>query len=145
MTEQIRLATCTYQEFAPDMGTPVRTTVGHPRFPLSYQLGGIARSVTPTRHLLKIEAEDAYEFSYRRLLNDRGVDLIREELTAIAGANDLDVPVVLLCFDKLSKPGNWCHRTHFAKWWTDQTGEEVPELGAVPVPAPPTPPALFEF
>ncbi|WP_254878538.1 hypothetical protein [Streptomyces sp. NA04227] len=145
MTEQIKLATCTYQEFAPHMGTPVRTTVGHPRFPLSYQLGGIARSVTPTRSLLKIESEDAYEFIYRRLLNERGIDAIREELTAIAGANDLEVPVVLLCFDKLSKPGNWCHRTHFAKWWTEQTGQEVPELGAAAVQPPQAPPALFEF
>lgn len=143
MTEQIKLATCTYQEFAPIMGTPVRTTVGHPRFPLSYQLGGIARSVTPTRPLLRIEAEDAYEWAYRRLLSERGVDAIREELTAIAGANDLDAPVVLLCFDKLSKPGNWCHRTMFGRWWTEETGEDVPELGASPTPRPTPPPSLF--
>ncbi|MBA0053456.1 hypothetical protein E0L36_22030 [Streptomyces sp. AJS327] len=143
MTQQIKLATCTYQEFTPAMGTPVRTTVGHPRFPLAYQLGGIARSVTPTRTLLKIEAEDAYEWAYRRLLAERGVDAIREELTAIAGANDLEVPVVLLCFDKLSKPGNWCHRTMFGRWWTEETGEPVPELGASPTPKPTPPPSLF--
>lgn len=142
MIQQIKLATCTYQEFTPTMGTPVRTTAGHPRFPLTYQLGGIARSVTPTRDLLKIEAEDAYEWAYRRLLAARGLDTIREELTAIAGVNDLDSPLVLLCFDKLSKPGNWCHRTMFARWWTEETGEPVPELGASPASSP-APPSLF--
>ncbi|MFF4292119.1 hypothetical protein ACFY0N_00515 [Streptomyces vinaceus] len=145
MSDALRLATCTYQEFAPHMGTPVRTTYGHPRFPLSYRLGGHARLITPTRDLLRINAQDAYEFSYRRLLNGNGLDNIRRELAAIAGANDLDSPLVLLCFDQLAKltpPNNWCHRSHFAKWWAEQTGQEVPELGGKPIEAPPT---LFDF
>ncbi len=130
------------------MGTPVRTTVGHPRFALSYQLAGHARLITPTRELLKIKAQDAYEFSYRRLLNGNGIDAIHRELLAIAGANDLDSPLVLLCFDRLDRltpPDDWCHRSHFAKWWTEQTEREVPELGAHPVaPAAPVP-TLFDF
>ncbi|MBT2453276.1 hypothetical protein [Streptomyces sp. ISL-86] len=141
----LRLATCTYQEFAPHMGTPVRTTVGYPRFSLSYQLGGHAKLITPTRDLLKINAQDAYEFSYRRLLNGNGLDNIRRELMSIAGANDLDSPLVLLCFDRLDKltpPDNWCHRSHFAKWWTEQTEQEVPELGGRSAAPAPT---LFDF
>ncbi|WP_199570556.1 hypothetical protein [Streptomyces murinus] len=144
----IQLATCTYQEFAPHMGTPVRTTVGHPRFALSYQLAGHARLITPTRELLKIKAQDAYEFSYRRLLNGNGLDAIRRELTGIAGAFDLDSPLVLLCFDRLDRltpPDNWCHRSHFAKWWTEQTGDEVPELGGQATAAPTPPPTLFDM
>ncbi|MDH6189156.1 hypothetical protein M2168_002188 [Streptomyces sp. CZ24] len=141
----LRLATCTYQEFAPTMGTPVRTTAGAPRFPLAYRLGGHARLITPTRDLLKINAQDAYEWGYRRLLNGNGLDNISRELMAIAGANDLDSPLVLLCFDRLDRltpPDDWCHRLHFAKWWTEQTGDEVPELGARRQAAPPT---LFDF
>ncbi|KQW13720.1 hypothetical protein [Streptomyces sp. Root369] len=131
----LRIATCTFQEFQPEMGTPVRTTAGGVRFPLSYKLGGHARLVTPAWGLVqqarKGMAADAYEFHYRRQLNEAGVDAIRAELLAIAGANDLDSPVVLLCFDKLAVPGNWCHRSQFARFWNELTGEEVPELGAV--------------
>ncbi|MGA5497735.1 hypothetical protein ACPCSP_25565 [Streptomyces cinereoruber] len=145
MSELPKLATCTYQEFKPDMGTPVRTTVGHPRFALSYQLAGHARLVTPTRPLLKIEARDAYEFSYRRMLEGHVFGNIQRELLRIAGAYDLDSPVVLLCFDRLNVPGNWCHRTMFAAWWTEQTGDEVPELGAQLKAAPTPPPTLFDF
>lgn len=142
-----KLATCSYTEFRPGMGNPVRTTVGATRWPLPYQLAGHARLITPTRDMLKIEAQDAYEFSYRRMLNGNGIDAVRRELLSIAGAVDLDTPLVLLCFDKLgvlTPPDNWCHRLHFAKWWTEQTGEEVPELGATRAPAaPPRPPTLF--
>ncbi|MGW3736643.1 hypothetical protein [Streptomyces sp. NPDC005148] len=141
----LRLATCTYQEFAPHMGTPVRTTAGHPRFSLSYKLAGHARLITPARELLKINVRDAYEWGYRRLLNGNGIDAIHAELTAIAGSFDLDSPLVLLCFDRLDKltpPDNWCHRSMLAAWWTEQTGDEVPELGGLPTAAPPT---LFDL
>ncbi|MFF5968230.1 hypothetical protein ACFY64_31805 [Streptomyces collinus] len=134
----LRIATCTFQEFQPAMGTPVRTTAGHPRFALSYQLGGHARLVTPPWKLVRANlAADAYEFQYRRMLTEAGVDSIREELLAIAGANDLDAPVVLLCFDRLDK-GNWCHRVMFGAWYAEQTGQAVPELGAQPKAPTPT-------
>ncbi|GGZ23485.1 hypothetical protein GCM10010387_15840 [Streptomyces inusitatus] len=143
MSDALRLATCTFQEFAPHMGTPVRTTAGHPRFSLSYQLGGHARLVTPSWNLVRANlAADAYEFQYRRQLTAAGVDAIRDELTAIAGAFDLDAPAVLLCFDRLNKPGQWCHRTMLAAWWTEHTGDLVPELGAQPARPNPT---LFDF
>ncbi|MFJ5037969.1 hypothetical protein [Streptomyces parvulus] len=143
---ELRIATCTFQEFQPGMGTPVRTTAGHPRFALGYQLGGHARLLTPAWKLVqearKGLAQDAYELLYRRQLTDAGLDAVRAELLGIAGANDLDAPVVLLCFDRLDKPGQWCHRTHAAKWLSEQTGEEVPELGAKPQAPAPT---LFDF
>ena len=139
-----KLATCSYVEFRPDMGTPVRSTVGATRWPLPYQLAGHARLITPTRDLLKINARDAYEWGYRRLLNANGIDAIRNELLSIAGAVDRDTPLVLLCFDQLGKltpPDNWCHRSMFAAFWAERTGEDVPELGATNAPTPP--PTLF--
>ncbi|MER6977658.1 hypothetical protein [Streptomyces carpinensis] len=128
----LRIATCTFQEFQPAMGTPVRTTAGRPRFQLPYALGGHAKLVTPPWSLVRAGlAADAYEFQYRRMLDQIGIDAIREELLEIARANDLDAPVVLLCFDKLGIEGNWCHRSHLSRWYTEQTGEQVPELGAI--------------
>lgn len=143
MSTPLALATCTYQEFQPPMGHPVRTTAGHPRFPLGYTIVGHARLITPTRALLSANLpEDAYEFSYRRLLADHGLDAIGAELQAIAAGQEPGRPLVLLCFDRLNKPGNWCHRVHFSRWWTEETGQAVPELGARP--AGPPAPTLFD-
>jgi hypothetical protein len=36
--------------------------------------------------------------------------------------------VVLLCFEDLTKPGEWCHRRSFAAWWDEKTGQKVDEL-----------------
>ncbi|MGC0418385.1 hypothetical protein [Embleya sp. AB8] len=127
---RLELATCTFQEFASTMGAPIRTTAGAPRWTLGYQLGGHARSITPPRNLLSAELpQDAYEFTYRRFLNTTGVDTIRAELESLAVAN-ASQPLVLLCFDRLNQPNGWCHRTMFAAWWTEQTGDQIPELGA---------------
>jgi len=134
----IRLATCTYQEFQPGMGTPVRTTVGAPRFPLTYTLAGHATLITPTRPMLRLP-RDTYTTAYLRHLDRAGVDAIAEELDRIAAAHP-GRRLVLLCFDRLDKPGAWCHRTLFAVWWEQHTGLHVPELGAQPQPEPP---ALF--
>ncbi|WP_406178036.1 hypothetical protein [Streptomyces canus] len=132
------LATCTYQEFTPNMGAPIRSTAGNPRWPLGYQLAGHAKLITPTRELLAANlAEDAYEFSYRRLLNSYGIDRIYAELAGLYALNG-GARLVLLCFDKLDKPGNWCHRTMWARWYLEQTGEEIPELGARPATPPPS-------
>jgi hypothetical protein len=136
----MQLATCTYQEFTPGMGAPIRTTAGAPRFALGYQLAGHARLITPTRQLLAQNLpRDAYEFQYRRLLNGQGIDRIYAELSGLAARIGAD-RLVLLCFDRLNKPENWCHRTMFAAWYLENTGEEVTELGALP---PTTPPRLF--
>lgn len=132
------LATCTYQEFTPNTGAPIRTTAGHPRFPLGYELAGHAKLITPTRELLAADLpEDAYEFSYRRLLNGYGIDRIYAELAGLAARNG-GARLVLLCFDRLDKPGNWCHRSMFSRWYLEQTGEEIPELGARPATPPPS-------
>lgn len=126
--EPIRLATCSYSEFRPDMGTAIRTTAGGARW-FSHQLGGHAKLVTPTRELLAANLpKDAYEFSYRRMLNDTGIEAIRAELARLAAANG-DSRLVLLCFDRMNKPENWCHRRMLAAYYLEQTGEAIPELG----------------
>ena len=35
----------------------------------------------------------------------------------------------LLCYEDVRKgESDWCHRTMFAKWWFEKTGEVIPEL-----------------
>ena len=33
-----------------------------------------------------------------------------------------------LCYEDVRVPGDWCHRTVFAEWWAEQTGELIEEL-----------------
>ena len=124
----MELATCSYSEYRPEMGVAIRTTAGGARW-FSHPLGGHAQLITPTRQLLDQKLpKDAYEFSYRRTLNERGIDPIHRELSALAAKHNGN-RLVLLCFDRMDKPENWCHRVMFSAWWTEQTGEEIAELG----------------
>lgn len=128
------LFTSRYQRFRPEQGAPVRSTVGAPRFPLSYELAGEARLLAPSYAMLKLDQAPYLEL-YRERLEAAGVDKIRRQLRAIAAGANAD-RLVLLCFCDLSvpPPDNWCHRRMFAAWWQERTGEEVPELAEQPEP-----------
>ncbi|OJF12763.1 hypothetical protein BG844_18905 [Couchioplanes caeruleus subsp. caeruleus] len=114
------------------MGSPVRTTVGYPRFTLPYELAGHARLISPTWAMVSISNEATYRGQYRQQLDAHGVDAVCGELHAIADQAS-DPRLVLLCFDDLSKPDGWCHRRMFADWWTELTGDDVPELAEPPI------------
>lgn len=129
----LKLATCSFQEFQPDMGAAVKTTAGHPRFPLGYTLAGRLPQITPDRSFLRLP-RPAFREAYLAKLDGVGLDGITAamaELAETVGHQRL----VLLCFDRLNKPGVWCHRTMFAEWWAFVTGERIPELGAHPADA----------
>ena len=128
----MHLFTCRYQRFHPNMGVPVRTTAGLPRFALGYQLGGHAHLITPTWAMVQLGDKATYETQYLQRLADAGVDAIRAELAGIATLHP-DDRLVLLCFDDLSRPDGWCHRRMFADWWTQHTGEPIPELAEPPI------------
>jgi hypothetical protein len=123
MEIEMQLATCSYTEMATDKGVAIRTSLGAPRWKLKYDIAGNIRAISPASAYLKKPFEE-YRAAYRAQLEFFGVDSIRAELAKFG-----DGPLVLLCFEKLWEPGNWCHRTLFAQWWQEQTGETVPELG----------------
>jgi hypothetical protein len=107
---------------------PVRTSIGAPRWPLSYVLHGECKLLMPRRPMLKMEIEE-YRPAYIALLEGHGVEKIQadlERLAQTAGGR----PLVFLCFEDLAKKDNWCHRRMFADWWEAATGQEVPELAA---------------
>lgn len=143
-------ATCSFPEFQPAMGIPVRISNGYPRYTLRYALALKLPLLYPDRTILGWERE-RFIHHYTAALDQVGVDAIRTEaqrlrddaqqlrdaaqqLRAQAHA-DVGTQLVLLCFEQLTKkPGSWCHRNVFAAWWRQQTGEEIPELGARPAP-----------
>ncbi|GAA0607562.1 hypothetical protein GCM10010174_25900 [Kutzneria viridogrisea] len=136
-------ATCTFQEFDPGCGgIPVRSSNGKPRFlhTLRYQVEHVMPSTFPDWAWVKAAhagtmGQAEFFDRYARMIRGR-VDQVREEAEQILQPLGVEpsTRVVLLCFDRLDKPGNWCHRTAFGQTWSEITGEDVPELGRVVSP-----------
>jgi hypothetical protein len=116
----------------PDSGlVPVRISRGYPRFRLRYQIAGAAPELMPSREILGLEEEAPFESAFVYQLDASGVDSITERLASFSGLTETGV--VLLCFEDLSKPGVWCHRRIFARWWERRGGGSVPELPEHPL------------
>ncbi|WP_413809653.1 DUF488 family protein [Streptomyces sp. OE57] len=105
----------------------MRITVGAPRFQLTYQLRHVVRELAPRREYF---SKPLPEFTsvYRADLDSLGAARVAARLQEIAEV-EKEHRLVLLCFEDLTDPAQWCHRRIFAKWWKDVTGDEVRELG----------------
>jgi hypothetical protein len=108
----------------------VRITVGKPKHPLPYPLAAHIRELTPYK-AFRVKDPDQYRRLYLERLEHYGVETIRQQLLKVSTAND-DADLVLLCFEDVLLPGEWCHRRIFADWWFEQTGETVEELATPP-------------
>lgn len=76
--------------------------------------------------LLDVEDSAIFKARYFEMLNKKGVARIKNQLQKF---ETLGKPVVLLCYEDIRKgDSNWCHRTMFAEWWFNQTGEKIFEL-----------------
>ncbi|MEV0281791.1 DUF488 family protein [Streptomyces sp. NPDC050610] len=122
----LTLFTNRYQEFQPPQGVPVRITLGAPRFKLSYPLKRAVRELAPRREYFSKPLPE-FTAAYRADLDKLGAERIAEELRKITEAEGSH-RLVLLCFEDLSDPTQWCHRRIFASWWKDITGDAVREL-----------------
>jgi hypothetical protein len=80
--------------------------------------------IAPTWDMVKMTDQKIYREIYFKHLDTVGVDCIRKLLEDLL----TDKPIVLLCYENLQKPGHWCHRTMFAEWWKNETGEIIEEL-----------------
>jgi hypothetical protein len=112
---------------------PIRISLGGPRWPLGFALAGECPLLAPFGAMLKMDQE-LYTRVYRDRLDRLGVATISAALQELSDQND-GRGLVLLCFEDLAKPGQWCHRRLFAAWFEEQTGIPVPELVAVEQPA----------
>lgn len=103
--------------------TAVRICVGSPKWNLGYELAGEIKDLMPFG-LLQIEDKELYEKKYRERLDRIGIERIQKQLDAFGN----EKPVVLLCYEDVRDPSQWCHRTMFAQWLLEQTGEIADEL-----------------
>jgi hypothetical protein len=125
----MQLYTARYQEFLPEWGIPVRSTIGAPRFHLPYQLAGWWRGVTPEREWLRGVPYVDFRRLYRHKLHKQGVDrlMAAAESFVPAGEDPTHAKLVALCYEDIRKPGEWCHRELMAEWFTEH-GVPVIEL-----------------
>ena len=112
--------------------TTVRISAGHPKWNLGYRLDCEISGLIPFGLFNNPKLDRG---SYRRLYLQRLDKNERYIFKALAELCRKGKDVVLLCYEDVRKPGNWCHRTAFAEWWKLMTGEVVEELHD-PTPAP---------
>lgn len=106
--------------------TAVRISVGSPRWKVGYDINGAINELMPKGIFGKYETKAAFEVEYKKRLDCIGAEYIRKSL---AKYELLGKDVVLLCYEDVRKgESDWCHRTIFADWWKEQTGEVIPEL-----------------
>lgn len=107
---------------------PVGISIGTPKFPLGYQIREQCYSLAPKGYMLRMEPEEFKKAYYGKLDgigSDRIISMV-ERLNQTAQTEGKEL--VLLCFEDVRVPGDWCHRTVFAEWWAEHTGEIISEL-----------------
>ena len=88
-------------------------------------------------------SEAEYRPLYIAKLESIGADTFTEWLRLLHNEAEGKSPV-LLCYEALRKPGEFCHRRMFAEWYESKTGVVIPELGhQAPAPLPDRQESLF--
>ena len=105
--------------------TTVRISLGTRKWPLGYHLDAELADLMPFGLLNKFERYEDFERAYFARLDQKGTGRILAQLQRF---ERLGKDVVLLCYEDIRKPDDWCHRRTFADWWQKIRGEVIPEL-----------------
>jgi len=106
--------------------TVVRVSLGTPKWDLGYRIDGELKDLMPFGLLGKYDNDmEGFRREYYARLDRVGVTRILQQIQRF-GPSDHDI--VLVCYEDIRKPENWCHRTMFAEWWRERTGEVIEEL-----------------
>jgi hypothetical protein len=127
-SSHLRLYTCAFRDWQPEMGVLVRTSVSHPRGWKGPPM--CASKVLTPLGIFGVHTEyEPYREAYRRRLDKYGIEGVLQELETIAYTKclDSDEPcrLNLACFCDLEK--SWCHRRLASEWLEEHTGIAVPE------------------
>lgn len=125
-----QIATCSYSAYKPEMGLPIRASLGGPR----WWKGGIEHvmlEIAPGRAYFREPSWSIFEAKFREQLDRFGIEHLIQRFNGIGESAGLKPGAVLvpMCFEKLA---SWddkkCHRAMFRHWWLEQTGDMLPEL-----------------
>jgi hypothetical protein len=117
------LHTSSYRAFRPEMGQPLVTSLGLPRWRPESQEWPRCWLLTPSPDLFREDDPEAFTAAYLARLDRFGVRRISGLLERIAREHGAD-RLVLLCHEADPMV---CHRSLFAAW-IESTGEQVTEL-----------------
>lgn len=99
--------------------TPVRVSLGLPKFWPAAELYPTVESVTPSGWMRSVSG-DQFRKAYRSKLDRIGITSIHAHLAAI----ETTQPLALACFE--ADPTD-CHRGLLGEWWFEKTGRAIPE------------------
>ena len=106
---------------------PVRIAVGRPR--LRYELAEEIHLFKPAGALFRMNDKEEFRKAPYAKLDQAGIEEVRRILHDISSRHG-DRDIVLLCFEDVRKPGEWCHRQLIAAWLNEH-GMNAQELGEV--------------
>jgi len=118
------VCTSYYAVAKPEMGVLVQASVGRPRF-FKHAME-VAEILAPWGILGTTDDKEAYRRLYLARMDDHREEVIQTILDI--QRRHPGQRVVILCYENIRKPGQWCHRRIFAEWWLKNTGETVDEL-----------------
>ncbi len=105
---------------------PVGITLYHPRRNPGYPLRHNLKLLAPDKALFKIDDYAAFRVPFLDLLELRW-PFIQSELENLSGLYP-ELPLILLCFDRVDGPGDWCHRQIVAEFLAAKLAQPVTEL-----------------
>jgi hypothetical protein len=121
------IVTTRYQDFSPDLGIPVRISIGAPRF---WRFGPLVHSKAITPYDIfrndELPTVQAQRIAYHARLDELAEEAVGD-LAEVARAHPGDGPLVLLC-DENVRDGGVCHRRWFAEWIADRYDIAAPEV-----------------
>lgn len=120
------IVTTSYKSFKPDMGVPIQTSIGNPKFwrgPSLTQAKVFYPYVTFKKHTEKTMAEKSVIYQNSLDKYSSQIETMLDSFTVIAGGK----PLVLMCYEDVLA-GEVCHRRWLAEWFKTRYDLEVPEL-----------------
>jgi len=114
--------------FNPELKNPAYVKVGIvrslPKHPLPYSIYGNIFELSPQRGLINESDREVFKKRYFAQLNSLGIESVRRRIDAFEKCGN----IVLLCYEDVRKPNEWCHRTFFAEWYYNHFGKAIEEL-----------------
>lgn len=121
------LATCSFADYRPEMGRPIRISLARPKYRTSIESDDRLSALTPHPSYFRASPEE-FDRRYLAQLDRVGVERLRRQFQAL----DDGRPLILLCFEWHPSSGADCHRRRFAEYWELHTGQIIPEIGGRP-------------
>jgi hypothetical protein len=97
-----------------------------PRKSYGYPLSGNVKELAPGHKLFKIDDKEEFWGPFRESLEKRW-EVAEDRLLNVMYDNP-QKDLVLLCFDRLDRPDDWCHRQVVAEFISEKWEMEVAEL-----------------